>query len=250
MQEHGLTISQITLEGSGLFRQHAHNRRTSGTAPILIVVALMLTGCGAASGTTADSTKARDQPIVSGPLTGALEVFQERRGDDDVVPSAAADALNSVLDGAEQAAADARPGRPVMNESRLLLRGVGIKQRSLYAVPTETGDVCLILTEGGGVGCASAKSFNAEDPVSWGQTDPDVVGEGEPIFVHGLILDDVVRVDVIDNTGELHGAFVRNNAFFFQYDRPDRWTRAVILTYRDGSSQEVALPGEPPPGLE
>ena len=76
-----------------------------------------------------------------------------------------------------------------------------------------------------------------------------MVGAGEPVFVHGLVLDDVVGVDVVDDGHAVHRARLGNNAFFFQHERPDSWTTGVVLTYEGGSKRTISLPGGPPPGL-
>jgi hypothetical protein len=75
-------------------------------------------------------------------------------------------------------------------------------------------------------------------------SDPDQLGAGHPLYVWGVITNDVTRVDVIVS-GVTHSAPVTNNAFVYVLADNTLGPEAVggmVAHFADGSTQNLPAP--------
>lgn len=126
-----------------------------------------------------------------------------------------------------------------IDESRLLLDGLGSSGAKLYAVATQKGRVCFVLTPGGATCNAGPED---QSPVMWGlQAD----NKG-PVAVAGLIPDAVSGVTVI--AGEARApAVTGSNGFFYEFGEGSSYPVRLVLSYHDGSTKTVELMSTAPP---
>jgi hypothetical protein len=198
----------------------------------------------AKSSVSTDSVKASTGSTASSlgntTLSDALSVFKRSSIAADALPSALSSGTAvEMLGNAPSAALSSGSLEPA--RSRQLLTGLGENNMSLYAIPTDTGDVCTVLTDGPS-GCAGPENF------ADGHADIGVftrtLGE-TPVTVYGLILDDVRAVTVMDNQSGRNPAVVGNNAFFVQMGDPKAWPTEVVVRLADGSTETTQLSPAP-----
>jgi hypothetical protein len=172
------------------------------------------------------------------PLADTLAVFARPRTKEDV-PSGRVAAVLADLEGQEQVSPALRPGTPSLRSSRLLLADVGSWHGSIYAAPTERGNVCYLVTSGPET-CPAG--FTQAFPVDVMVFDRDEVGRGSPAAVAGLVPNDVAGVTVmVDGAG--HPARIDNNAYFYELgDATAVSPESLVIRYRDGTSLTMRLP--------
>lgn len=127
--------------------------------------------------------------------------------------------------------------RPAAGSVHRLLARSGGMAVDLDAWLTPGGRVCTQNSRGSG-GCfdafAPGEYFNATI------SDPDRVGAGAPVYVWGVVPDQVASVDVVVS-GVRHPALVRDNAVFFELADasvgPDAVERFVVTL--DGGVQQT-----------
>jgi hypothetical protein len=145
-------------------------------------------------------------------------------------------------------------GKPVPDESRLLLSGLGAGAAKLYAWPTSEGWVCWAWDAGAG-SCAPDFAHGRVRASMMG-IDPDELGVGVPGVIVGIVPDDVVAVHVVVD-GVEYPAILGGNGFFYELPTPKCSPKSfdsVWLTFRDGHREGKRLtlggpvyPGDPPP---
>jgi hypothetical protein len=182
------------------------------------------------------------------PAVAEMSVFKRPRTAADVLPERSAARLEPLPCPEELRELGRCPyPAPIGDESRLLLSGLGVQQKSIYAWPMDDGSVCLGGAGGGSI-CSPRfrKGIRAE---IFGVDPPKVDGAGAPGAILGLIPDDVVAVDVVV-LGMRRPATIGSNAFF--YELPDASCGlstfdAVVVTLRDGTvlSESVAWEDRP-----
>lgn len=178
-------------------------------------------------------------PLVA--AAGAMSVFAEPRTAADQLPSS----LDSFLATLKEPVAESlRPGGADASRSHRLLADLGSDHGDVYALPTDKGGVCFVLTSGPYGGCVD--SFGGEAPIPVVVVDPDQDDTGQPSEVFGVAPDSAVSIDVIE-AGSAHPAQLKNNAYFDQLSNPTDYVQAVVVNYRDGSSARVDLQAPPPP---
>ena len=126
------------------------------------------------------------------------------------------------------------------DESRLLLSGLGVRQDSIYAWPTDDGGVCLAHGKGGGI---CLPQFGRPIRAEYVGLEPAESEGGGPGAILGLVPDNVAAVDLVV-LGMRRPATLGNNAFF--YELPDVSCGigafdALIVTLRDGSLESESL---------
>jgi hypothetical protein len=232
----------------------------SSTWTVVSIVALALSaglilGCGAtddamskeaggASSTSmiddGSSTEATEAS-QSVPAVGEMGVFSRPRTEADVLPSELAYRLETAPCTEWHGTHRGCMGEAKANESRLLMSGLGVREKSLYAWPTENGWVCFAWAEGGG-SCVS-RFYRGKPRVVFLGIDPDREGVGAPGAIVGAVPDDVVGVDITTD-GVRHPAILDRNGVF--YELPDGGCtmaafESLTATYRDGTSDTVHI---------
>jgi hypothetical protein len=131
--------------------------------------------------------------------------------------------------------ADWLPGNADLTRARLLMSGLGVASRSIYAYPTDKGKLCAGLS-GSTAGCLIG--FPTKAPIDWTFIPPT---DGEPAIVWGIAPDFVAHVTVIVK-GEQHSATLRNNAYFFQASSADITAfDGLQLSLTDGTTRNIPL---------
>jgi hypothetical protein len=141
-------------------------------------------------------------------------------------------------------------GKPVPDESRLLLSGLGAGEAKLYAWPTSEGWVCWAWDAGAG-SCAPDFAHGRVRASMMG-IDPDELGVGVPGVLVGVVPDDVVAVNVIVD-GVEYPAILGGNGFFYELPTAKCSSRSfdsIWLTFRDGSrdGRRLTMGNHIPPG--
>jgi hypothetical protein len=119
-----------------------------------------------------------------------------------------------------------------VHEARTLLSDLGPDHRSITAVATTSGAVCLALT---GFPAQCVPAFTQDQQVSWFIVRP--TGNG-PAALYGLVRDGVTGVEAVFADGSAAQARLENNAFYVELTASEPGTLVVQLD--DGSSQTVA----------
>jgi hypothetical protein len=118
------------------------------------------------------------------------------------------------------------------NESRTLLSDLGSDHRSITAVATTSGAVCLALTD---FPPQCVPAFTEDQQISWFIVPPT---SGGPIALYGLVRDGVTRVEAVFADGSSAQARLENNAFYLELTTSEPGKLVVHLN--DGSAQTVA----------
>lgn len=206
-------------------------------------------GCGAGDERAGHQRK-QTRPAVSVPLTvplaQSLEAFSGQPGASDALPAPVAEEVTVALGPPEGVQPALAPGKLQIADSRRLLANAGSARRSFYAIPTDAGKVCYVLTNGGPLGCSSAEEFQSPAPLSFGQFDPDGLGEGEPFAIYGIIPNEVTAVEVLNSKGERAAAVMGRNAFYYEFLDGTRWASELVLIYENGASETIGVPAPPP----
>jgi hypothetical protein len=115
--------------------------------------------------------------------------------------------------------------------SRTLLTNLGPEHRSLTAVATTSGGICIALT---GFAAECVPTFKSDEEISWFVGTPS----SGPLLVFGLVRDDVTAVEAEFADGSASPARLANNAFYLELasDEPG----SLVVRLRDGSSDVVA----------
>jgi hypothetical protein len=211
-------------------------------AVLSLAVVAARSGSGAATRHRAvPALRAHGKHVVRptrGPLADTLAVFARPRTKEDAPPSRVAATLTD-LEGQEQVSPALRPGTPSLHSSRQLLADVGSWHGSIYAAPTERGNVCYLVT-GGPETCPAR--FSQASPVDVMVFDRDEVGRGSPAAVAGLVPNDVAGITVVvDGVG--HPARIDDNAYFYELeDATASSPESLLVRYRDGTSLTMQLP--------
>lgn len=205
-----------------------------GSLVLGILLAISALAFAGGSGTPADAA-----PLHTGPLADALGAFSKPRSPGDVPPrDLAAQANHSFVTDAAIVAEKLRPGALDHARGRLLLANLGAERRSVYAWPTQKGQVCFVIT---GLSGGCEEQFTEAHPFSYVYGDPDRLGSGKPMLIAGLVSDGVTRVEVIA-AGRGYEAMLGNNAYFLELDSsvvaPDR----IVAHYSDGSERSHTFP--------
>lgn len=214
--------------------------RTSFVAGAATAGALLLAVSVVAWAKESAPTQQPPASATAGPMAPQLSAFATARTPADRLPAAAEQTLANIAADAEALEASNRPGAPQVTQSRRLLAGVGPNDADFYAVPTNSGKVCFVITAGPS-GCHSDFS---RGPLAWGEYDADALGSGNPIAVYGLARDDVTSVHVVVN-GRRERAQLTRNAFFYALADPTTHPTALIARLRSGAEEAITL--APPP---
>jgi hypothetical protein len=154
-----------------------------------------------------------------------------------VAPAGAAIAAAEMAQSEEEhrAASAGAPQPPPLgsadgNHAKTLLSGLGPDNRTLTAVTTTSGGVCVVLT---GVPVECVPTFQADQEVIAFTSSPSKADT----VVWGVARDDVTSIDAIDVDGATHAAEVGSGAFYADLGNasPDR----LIVHLADGSSDTV-----------
>jgi hypothetical protein len=111
-----------------------------------------------------------------------------------------------------------------------LLANLGPHKRSLTAVPTTTGGVCLTLTD---FGTECVPTFSAGDHIDWFVR----ATPGEKTVIWGIVSDDVTAVDAVSTSGATTVAQIGNGGFYAELT--DGSPERLILRLSDGSFQSL-----------
>ena len=132
---------------------------------------------------------------------------------------------------------------PAAGATHRLLAANGI---TIYAWAHGSSGVCSQDNHGNG-GCLSAFG----QPISYIIADPDTLRSGAPVYVTGIVRDDVRSVDVIVN-GAAAPARIQNNALYYELRDSTRGPDAIQafhVTLSDGSHVTLAHDGALPSSL-
>ena len=171
--------------------------------------------------------------VASTTDTGLFAVFERQAAPSDRLPAAMA--ANMEAANAETPpglAGELAEGKLLPARSRLVLGDVGSRGMSLYAVPTTKGRACWVIRGAGG-GCA-----RATEPVSWGMLLPPSGVAGNAVF-GGLVRNDVRNVEVVVAGTREPTTFGSNGFFYEAHD--GRLPTALVLSFRNGSTQTIAV---------
>jgi hypothetical protein len=210
---------------------------------VMFITALAVTvsACGSGVESNHDATErapAQAAPIEASPE--ALAVFSRpAKESDSLPPSVLGDA--SSLNGTPDIEESLRPGRPDLGKVRLVLSGVGQGDLSLYAFPTDKGQACFLVPDGG---ATCVQEFTQSQPVGLIIFDRDALDAGEPTVVAGLVPDNVTGVEVLVG-GVRHLAVLANNGYLHELDA-GAWPQAIIVGYKDGTTRTMQVRGGPP----
>jgi len=172
------------------------------------------------------------------PLKESVSALSAPRRSEDVLPPAVESSARALVASAgPDVPRELLPGDLQLNESRLLLEHLGPRNVSFWAVPTASGNVCLLF-DGGADGCADSFAYS---PVLWSLFDPDRLGSGEPFTVYGIAPDDVNRIDVAVD-GVLHRTLLKNNAFYYRLPDARALPQRIVVSFADGTSETISLP--------
>jgi hypothetical protein len=154
------------------------------------------------------------------------------------LPDSLANAVSAINSAPPSAPASEVTGSVAPAQAHLLLSGVGSLGVSIYAAKTDAGRVCIFDTHGP-AGCSD--QFTSTVPVVW---QGEVTQSGKWTHIAGLAPDRIQAITLQNQDGSTQQATLRNNAFYVE---PDGDPTALVLTYRDGSTQTDPIPGPPPP---
>jgi hypothetical protein len=173
------------------------------------------------------------------PVRDAIPAFAAPAVASDSLPAAAAAEIADLATGQSAANPGARIGSTSAATSRLLLKGLGGSNVSLYGVPTDKGEVCTVFSAVyGSPGCFSR--FTADSPISFDVRDVDAVGSGAPAIVDGLVPNTVSSVDVVVG-GKAEAATLGKSAFFYELSDATQWPDAILVHYRSGAQQSFPI---------
>ena len=117
-----------------------------------------------------------------------------------------------------------------------MLTGLGSEQRTLSAVTTTAGGVCLTLT---GFSEQCVPTFRPAEKVNWVIS---ASGTGTTL-VWGIVRDEVVAVEAVSADGESSSAKVANDGFYVELrGSPDH----LVIRLAGGGSEQVPLVPCPP----
>jgi hypothetical protein len=151
------------------------------------------------------------------------------------LPGSTANAVTAINESpGSQVASSLRTGTVDASQAHLLLADVGSLGASIYAATTNSGQVCIFDTLGPS-GCIN--EFNESTPVAWVGT---TSSNGALSQIAGLVPDNVQGV-TIDEGSSAQPATLRNNAFYVE---PATSPSSIVLAYKGGTSQSVALPSQ------
>lgn len=173
----------------------------------------------------------------TGPAAGTMSVFQDQNQDHDQVPRDVRIRLQHLLAGApKDLPSYLNPGQVVDSRARVLIDQVGPRHLSLYGVPTDKGQVCVVSSLGN-AGCYP--DFKAAY-----MTTTSIVRSrrGDPWVLFGLCTDQVTKVSVIDQHGNRSPATMGNNAFVWESAPGDDLPRSVEVSLSDDRHRSIDLP--------
>lgn len=168
-------------------------------------------------------------------MTASYAGLVTPRGAGDVLPARLTrgiDAMNAAVPNVRDAMYE---GRQLGDQSRVLARGLGATGLDIYAYPTSKGRVCFTTSRGGG-GCV-----DQAHPFAWGAFVPSAGDPAQLLQVIGLVPNNVKSVSVVTG-GASTLATLRRNAFFYESAYGGRTPDALVLAYRDGHTEDVAIP--------
>ena len=141
------------------------------------------------------------------------------------------DALLDSVGDHRASGATASIGRPLYDDTRLVLGNVG---RGVYALPTTKGAVCVGAFPNGGGGCATLGPHGLS-------VDYDDAADGLPFRLYGLVADEVRRVDVVLD-GVTRQANLGENGYGLEL-ADARWQQLhnLVLHLRSGATETVPL---------
>lgn len=132
-------------------------------------------------------------------------------------------------------------GRHVPEESRLLLRDLGVERRQLYAIPTTTGQVGIYLVGGNEPGIGGWLVAALPEKLAWQISYEREPGKPTRLVVFGLVADDVAAVEVELN-GQTAPAALANNGFFYEAEgREPTEVAALILRRHAGGERRIPI---------
>lgn len=152
-------------------------------------------------------------------------------------PASLAAAVSALNASGGPATGAASVGSINAGELHPLLTNVGNLNDSVYAAVTDAGEVCILDAQGP-AGCFD--QFTSSIPVIWQGA---ISSNGTWTHITGLAPDRVEGV-AIEGDGTTQSAILRNNAFYVE---PTGHPTALLLTYRDGTTQTVPLQTQIPP---
>lgn len=152
------------------------------------------------------------------------------------IPSSVSAELAALVAGAPP---QADLGKLLLDRGHMLLSNLGPEGRTIYAYPTDNGQVCYDIS-GLGEGCMRA--FIVGEPVAVGggqYSDPPQ--SGKPAEFAGLAEDNVTGVQIVVN-GTPHDTVLGNDAWYYRFpdnETPGWAATALIVTLEDGSTVTV-----------
>jgi hypothetical protein len=127
-------------------------------------------------------------------------------------------------------------GTPNGGAPRTLLTGLGSEQRTLTAVTTTAGGVCLTLT---GFSEQCVPTFRHGEQVDW-VISPSGTGT---TLIWGIVRDEVVAVEAVSADGQSSSAKLANDGFYVELlGSPDH----LVIHLAGGGSAQVPLVPCPP----
>lgn len=196
---------------------------------LAIASSMVGAACGTAeSGSSSPaSSSVSVPPEIGGPAVEEMSALQRPAASRDRLPSELGNIVSLVRDGSQ---ASAHIGELSLEDSRVLMQDVGSREADFFVVPTDSGTVCFT---GLGAGCVADFSKHPGGVhIGFGDL-------GGMRVVRGLIPDDVVNIAVVID-GSAKPAFAQNNAYFYEIEGTG-WPEALVVTYRNGSEQTVAI---------
>lgn len=180
-----------------------------------------------------DATGSAESTISAAPSMSALVATPA-----EAAPSSLANAVSALnASPGSSATGAAAVGSVDASHMHLLLSNVGTLGDSVYAATTDTGEVCILDLQGP-AGCFS--QFTSAIPVIWqGAMTP----AGAWTHITGLAPDRVASIALAEAGGN-QPALLQNDAFYVE---PTSQPTALLLTYKDGTTQTVPLPTQAPP---
>lgn len=200
---------------------------------ILAVAATLAVAVAALAATDRSTSGAPAGAPDAVPATGLFAALSHAPTAADSLPPGIRKGVDAMNAQVPAVSSDLYEGQQLPAQSRLLLSNLGAKGLSIFSYATSKGRVCFVSTAGGG-GCVTAA-----DPVGWMELlRPQLTGAN--VAVLGIVPNKAVSVKVIV-AGSARPALLGNNAFFYsvaQGETPEQ----LVIGFRDGSSQRIALP--------
>lgn len=173
--------------------------------------------------------------------TALLASFVGDRSGTDELPAQARAELTELV--AAAPSSELNPGTLVFTASRRPLTDTS-NGLEMYVVPTAKGDACYLLTPSNHSGCITGVRLGADD-VDWGLFDPDGIGQGAPLVVHGLTTGRVTAVELIF-AADARPALLHDGAFVAVVPNAAGYPTGLRIR-AGGKSSTISIPQAPTP---